>query len=320
MSNQNTDSTEAANVAIVGFGEIGSSLAKVYEKANVKFVAHDPFKGIVNDVSNCDIVNVAIPFFGPDEFKSSLKELNLKSTAMVIIHSTMRLGTINELQSEYSDAVIVSSPVRGVHPYLTEGLYTFEKFVGFSDKHVEDTTARDKVLGHLASIGLKPVAVKADEAELAKVVSTTLYGLNIAAAEDVARMCDEYGLDFDVVYTRWQTGYNEGYRKLGKPNVCRPVLTRIPESENGKKNVGGHCVLPNAVILKTMKPEGATGPLADYILRYSNAESRVHRSKVEQEAAKSAQETTEAIKTIQASATDHTKSRIKFIGRVGSAQ
>lgn len=282
MSSQ---ASEHTIVAIVGFGEIGSSLAKVYEKANVKYLPHDPYKGVENDISNCDIVNVAIPFFGPEAFKQSLKELNLKPTATIIIHSTMRLGTINELQAAYPDAIVVSSPVRGVHPYLTEGLYTFEKFVGFSDKHYEDEESRSKVLSHMTSIGLKPVAVRADEAELAKVISTTLYGLNIAAAEDVARMCDHYNLDFDVVYTRWQKGYNDGYRELGKPGVCRPILTRIPESENGKKNIGGHCVLPNAAILKTMEPSGATGPLADYILRYSNADSRVHRSKAQQESA-----------------------------------
>lgn len=335
MSTATATATATVGVAIVGFGEIGSSLAKVYENANVGYLPHDPYKGVTNDVSQCDYINIAIPFFGPEKFKESLKELNLKPTAVVIVHSTMRLGTINELQSMYPDAIFVSSPVRGVHPRLTEGLYTFEKFVGFSDKYLDNGEARTKVLSHMESIGLKPVPCKADEAELAKVVSTTLYGLNIAAAEDVARMCDSYGLDFDVVYTRWQIGYNEGYTKLGKPNVCRPVLSRIPASENGQKIIGGHCVLPNAVILKTMEPAGATGPLADYILRYSDEKSRVHRSKAEQEsttkrgdnvssASDVSKHTDNVSNSVKQFAVDHLKAQASTkqagTGQAGSAQ
>lgn len=274
--NNNQKELSETRVGIVGFGEIGSSLGKVYENAGVKYVARDPYIGKNDSVEQCDIVNVSIPFFGPEHFRKSIEDLNLKSGATVIIHSTMRLGTVNELQNLFNDNIIVCSPVRGVHPYLTEGLYTFEKYVGFPDRYLNNDTVKAKVLDHLKSIGITPVAVKADEAELAKAVSTTLYGLNIAAAEDVGRMCDHYNLDFDIVYTRWQQNYNDGYRKLGKPNVARPVLTRIP---NEDKIIGGHCVLPNAVILKTLEPKEATVPLADYILRYSNKESRVHRSK-----------------------------------------
>jgi hypothetical protein len=264
------------SVGIVGFGEIGSSLAKVYENAGIKCKVRDPFIGKNDLVNDCDIVNITIPFFGPEEFKKSIMELDLKKTSVVIIHSTMRLGTVNRLQELFPDNIVVCSPVRGVHPHLTEGLYTFEKFVGFSDKYLNDQKAKNKVLNHLSNIGLKPVAVKADEAELAKSMSTTYYGMCIAFTEDVGRMCDHYGLDFDTVYTRWQNGYNEGYEKLGKSNVRRPVLTRIP---NESKIIGGHCVLPNAVIVKSLEPKESTVPMSEYILRYSDKESQVHRSK-----------------------------------------
>jgi hypothetical protein len=264
-----------SSVGIVGFGEIGSSLAKVYDNAKVSYTVRDPFQKLNDSVSDCDVVNVAIPFFGSEQFQQSMVELNLKKGALLIIHSTMRLGTVNQLQNILQDVIVVCSPVRGVHPRLTEGLYTFEKYVGFPDKYVDNSEVRDFVLNHFTSIGLNPVPVKADEAELAKTISTTLYGLNIAAAEDVGRLCDYYGLDFDVVYTRWQQDYNRGYTKLGKANVCRPVLSRIPGES---KVIGGHCVVPNAVILNTMEPKEVTGPLANFILRYSDAHSKVHHT------------------------------------------
>lgn len=267
-------------VGIVGFGEIGSSLAKVYDNAKVSYTVRDPYflmdgYALDNSVSECDFVNVAIPFFGPEQFQKSIVELNLKKGCVLILHSTMRLGTVNTLQDALPDVIVVCSPVRGVHPNLTEGLYTFEKYVGFPDKHIDNKETRQLVLKHFTDIGLNPVPVKADEAELAKSISTTLYGINIAAAEDVGRLCDHYGLDFDVVYTRWQQDYNAGYTKLGKANVCRPVLSRIP---GASKVIGGHCVVPNAVILKTMEPKEVTEPLANYILRYADSHSKVHHT------------------------------------------
>ena len=43
--------------------------------------------------------------------------------------------------------------------------------------------------------------------------------------------------------TVFNTSYNEGYKKLGKNNVVRPVLYPT-------EKIGGHCVVPNAKILK----------------------------------------------------------------------
>ena len=50
-------------------------------------------------------------------------------------------------------------------------------------------------------------------------------------------------LDFDLVYTQANRTYNEGYEKLGKSEVKRPVLKHYPGS------IGGHCIIPNAKIL-----------------------------------------------------------------------
>ena len=103
-------------------------------------------------------------------------------------------------------------------------------------------------------------------------ISTTLYGINIAAISDVASLCEEHEVDFGTVFTKWQTGYNEGYRALGKDNVCRPVLTPIPKNEDGKRVIGGHCVVPNSVILKGMGEKS----LSSFVLRYSDVDNQKH--------------------------------------------
>ena len=262
-----------ARVGILGNGEIGSSLAKVYEIAKyTNVVIRDPYQGINNSLSDCDIINVCIPFFGYKKFVKALKELDLKPGCLIVIQSTIGVGTTDDLQEDLPEMVIVQSPVRGVHPYLTEGMLIFDKYMGVSDKYYENKQIVKIIEDHLRLVNMKPVVVRAKESELAKVVSTTLYGINIAAINDVSELCEKYNVRFDKVFTKWQTGYNEGYTKLGKKNVCRPVLTPIPKNEDGEKIIGGHCVLPNSVILKNMGEQN----LSNFVLRYSDKKSQVH--------------------------------------------
>ena len=60
------------------------------------------------------------------------------------------------------------------------------------------------------------------------------------------KLCDEHNLDFMEVMTKYNNTYNEGYTKLGKLNVVRPVL--YPTDK-----IGGHCVIPNAKLLPRTK-------------------------------------------------------------------
>ena len=259
-------------IGFMGFGEIGSSLYRVYEMAGYKnLIKRDPYAGLNDSLSACNFVNVCIPFFGMEKFITSIKELNLRPGTFLIIQSTIGVGTCDLIQ-EQLDLIVVQSPVRGVHPNLTEGMLTFDKYMGISEKYYSNEKVRFAVEQHLLDLNMKPVVCRAKESELAKAVSTTLYGINIAAINDVAKMCEEHNVSFYTVFTRWQTGYNEGYTKLGRPNVCRPVLTPIPKNDEGKQIIGGHCVLPNAVILKNMGHHD----IADYILRYSDKAGLKH--------------------------------------------
>lgn len=259
-------------IGFMGFGEIGSSIHKVYELADLKnLIVFDPWKDLNNSLSECDIVNVSIPFFGLEKFVTSIKELNLKKGTILIIQSTIGVGTTNLIQ-EQLDVVVVHSPVRGVHPNLTEGILTFDKYLGISDKYFNNEKIINFLLNHFKLLKIKPVICKSTESELAKIVSTTLYGVNIAAINEVNLLCEKYNVDFNTVFTKWQIGYNEGYTKLGKPNVVRPVLNPIPKNEDGKQLIGGHCVIPNAVILKNMGHDH----LADFVLKYSDESNKKH--------------------------------------------
>ncbi len=274
-----TQSTKQINmkdlvVGFMGFGEIGSSLCRVYEQAGYKnLIKRDPWAKVPlnNSLSPCDLVNVCIPFFGMEKFITAIKELKLRQGTFLIIQSTIGVGTCDLIQEELN-LIVVQSPVRGVHPNLTEGMLTFDKYMGVSEKYFKNEKIKIFIKDHLLDLNMKPVVCRAKESELAKAVSTTLYGVNIAAINDVALMCEQHGVSFYTVFTKWQTGYNEGYRKLGKANVCRPVLTPIPKNDEGKQLIGGHCVIPNSVILKNMGHH----EIADYVLRYADESNLKH--------------------------------------------
>jgi hypothetical protein len=262
-------------IGILGHGEIGSSLHRVYDMVKLyDIIIRDPYIKMNDTLETCDIINICIPFFGYEKFITTLEELNLKKGSIIIIHSTIGVGSTDKIQNHLSENIVIHSPCRGVHPNLTESMLVFDKYMGISEKYYNNKNIVENIENHLKLLNMNPVICKAKESELAKVVSTTLYGINIAAINDVSEMCEKLNVNFDVVFTKWQKNYNEGYVKMGKPNVQRPILTPIPKNEDGDKIIGGHCVLPNAVILKKMGEKN----LSNFVLRYSDNTSRTHQT------------------------------------------
>ena len=236
-------------IGIVGHGQVGQAVAKLYFETDTteswfsfdKILIYDPYQGMMDDISDVDILNVCIPY--TKDFVSIVKDLPTPNW-YTVIHSTVPVGTTEKFGHKF-----LHSPVRGVHPNLYEGLKTFVKFIGGDEQLAEAYS------GHLKTLGIETHICKdAKTTELSKLADTTYYGLCIAFTSDMKKLCDEYDLDFMEVMTKYNNTYNEGYKKLGKPNVVRPVL--YPTDK-----IGGHCVIPNAKLLPRTK-------LIDGILDY----------------------------------------------------
>ena len=236
-------------IGIVGHGQVGQAVAKLYTETDTskswfsfdKVLIYDPYQGMMDDISDVDILNVCIPY--TKDFVSIVKDLPTPNW-YTVIHSTVPVGTTEKFGHKF-----LHSPVRGVHPNLYEGLKTFVKFIGGDEQLAEAYS------GHLKTLGVETHICKdAKTTELSKLADTTYYGLCIAFTSDMKKLCDEYDLDFMEVMTKYNNTYNEGYKKLGKPNVVRPVL--YPTDK-----IGGHCVIPNAKLLPRTK-------LIDGILDY----------------------------------------------------
>ena len=246
-------------IGILGFGEVGEAVFNVYTNSGEFPLVNDPYKGRNDDLSIVNILNVCIPYTD-EKFIHTVSEFVKKcaNIELVIIHSTIVLGVVESISDILEGVHIVHSPVRGVHPNLAEGIQTFVKYVGFSKGNDDAGIAAKK---HLETIGIKTTITTCTNTVLMKLLSTTYYGMCIAFTEDMGKLCDKESADFDMI-SDWNVTYNEGYKILGKPNVTRPILKRIKDG----KTIGGHCVLPNAKLLKQMYPECTAW---DYVLKYS---------------------------------------------------
>ena len=240
------------NIAIVGYGEIGKSLEQVYnDYSEFKLTIID--KNFITGDKNIDIMNICLPLvdFFDTVVASYIEKYNPK---LCIIHTSTTPG-MTERIAEKVNCCVVHSPVRGVHPNLYDGLKTFKKYIGYVDNKGKELCEE-----HFNKLELSYESINgSSNTELAKLYSTTYYGLCIAFHGEMKKHFEELNLNYDII-TDWNKTYNDGYKELGNSSVIRPVLTP-PD-----KFIGGHCVIPNTELLRGIFESKAF----DLILNYKN--------------------------------------------------
>lgn len=219
-------------IGILGYGEVGRAIAKLYKKPLIKDLKRN------DGLTDLDILNICIPY--SDKFiQIAEEEIKRAKPKLIIIHSTVAPETTEKLSRKFN-GMAVHSPIRGVHPNLYKGIKTFIKYIGSDNKKAGKLAEK-----HLRSLGIKTkLFMPSATTELGKILDTTYYGLCIAWHAEMKKMCDKFGVDFDEAAADFNRTYNEGYTRLGMKNVVRPVLYPL------KDFIGGHCIVPNAEILK----------------------------------------------------------------------
>ncbi len=244
-------------IGILGYGEIGNSVEELYVRSSglkydikIKDISRD------DGLDNIEVLNICIPYHSEEQFIAAVsREISTYKPTLTINHSTVKPGTTNII-SDVTESLIVHSPVRGIHPDLYTGLKTFIKFIG------SDVSEATKLAeNHFRDIGIKTqVCGSTRTTEIGKLFSTTYYGMVIAWHGEMKRICDQIGVSFEQAVTQFNETYNEGYLNLNKPNVVRPVL--YPPDPY----IGGHCIVPNTKILKSI----SESLVIDLIEKYEN--------------------------------------------------
>ena len=235
-------------IGIIGYGEIGKGLHKIYsEFPHYKVCITDPKLNLYDNIDNCSILNICIPY--SENFTKTVNDyIDITKPNLTVVHSTVAPTTTSKLNGR-----VCHSPVRGLHPNIDIGLKTFVKWIGS-----EDINISLEYQTHLKELGIASfICENSKTSEYAKLLDTTYYGLCISFHNDVFNLCEREGIVFEEVMTKYNQTYNEGYSKLNKLNVIRPILTT-------SKKIGGHCIIPNVHILK----EYFKSELLQNILKY----------------------------------------------------
>ena len=233
------------NILIIGMGEVGKSIEKLYDENTYNILnidADSPNEVIKVPLSyKVDVMNICFSY--SKKFTSYVKDYILfYKPKLTIIHSTVPFLTTDIIYNA-TKAEIVHSPVIGVHPKLTESIQTFEKIIAGYTK-----TAVKLAREHFSTLGIKTVVYDSpEETELAKMLSTTYYGLCIRYMQDVHKLCEKFTLNFDQIYTKTNKLYNKGYSDMNMSFVNRPVLKYMGEK------IKGHCIRENSKLLINAK-------------------------------------------------------------------
>lgn len=224
-----------SKIGILGLGEVGQAIARFYKNPRIKDLGRD------DGLTGVEILHICIPW-SKNFVKIVKNEIRAVEPKLTIVHSTVAPGTTKKIIAGLPQVYrrVVHSPVRGMHPDMYPGIKTFVKYIGADDKKSSKLAER-----HLRNLGIKTKTFMPSAAtELGKLLDTTYYAVIIAWHGEMAKMCRRYGVNFEDAISDFNRTYNEGYEKLGKKNVVRPVL--YPP----KEGITGHCIIPNAEILK----------------------------------------------------------------------
>ena len=208
---------------VIGLGQIGSAIKTILSADGLD--SREPDQP---PQSTYPVLHICFPYSA--SFADEVGRYRTQfSPELVIIHSTVPVGTSAQLGAEHS-------PCRGKHPDLEEGIRVFAKFFGGK--------GAERAAKYFSNEGITTKTTPSSEStEAMKLWDTTIYGWNILLEKAIHSFCIKHTLDFDIVYTEANRSYNEGYEKLGHPEYAKYILRHV----EGK--IGGHCVIPNLEML-----------------------------------------------------------------------
>ncbi len=222
-------------VGVIGLGEVGKAIRTLCRKKHTVYGRNrsiDQIKG-----KQIDILHICFGYSDvlvPTVVKA-IKELRPK---LVIIDATVKPGTTQQIYKK-TKIPIVHAPIIGKHPRLYEYLFEIPKIIGAVNEKSYRMAKK-----HFEELGVKTIRFNSPlESELGKLLCTTYYGWNIIFEKFVHRVCKQLGADPQQVYRQFNQIYNKGYERT-LPHVRRPILKHVPGE------IGGHCVIPNALIIQ----------------------------------------------------------------------
>ena len=220
---------------VAGIGEIGKPILKLLAKDNVA-VGFDLNPDLMDKRKferyqnlKTSFLHIAIPVTG--KFINNVLKLCKKfQPECIVIHSTVKPGTTEELQGKLTIPVIYSA-TRGVHKRMIYDIKRYTKFFVISASAPRGKWASTTYVKMMKQCGIKTKKMsKPETLELAKIICDTSYlGWLVNYAQLSNMIAIEHGVDYDEM---WSFS-DEIQEFLGNRPKMFPGI------------IGGHCVIPN---------------------------------------------------------------------------
>jgi len=233
---------------ILGCGEIGSAYYSIFSQKSQTYRLDLRPELSDKRIPKIEVLHVCLRH--SENFQDTVTAAVKKYRPAVINNmSTVPPGTTEKLGNN-----AVHSTTRGLHPNLKDSILAAKKHIG-GPKALE-------LAEYFAHFGIQTVThAKAKTTELAHILSNTLYGVQIMYADEMDKLCRQYGVDYFEAVQLYSMTHNEAYSALGLQSKYRPIL-----SPPGGR-IGGHCVTQGAALI----PENIRGPLLSRLATFNKS-------------------------------------------------
>jgi UDP-N-acetyl-D-mannosaminuronic acid dehydrogenase len=221
------DLVELTNQGVPHFTETGLPDALAGVTRSQKLVAAEAF----DDSFTCDtyIITVGTPLANDgvarvDMIEAAARDIaaNMRDGALVILRSTVKIGTTRDVVAPILTASgkkfdIAMCPERTLEGKALQELRELPQIVGADDQAVADRAAA--VFRKLTNSIVLVSGI--ETAEIIKLISNTFRDVQFAFANEVARLCDAFGVSAHEVISAGKLGY-------GRTNIPLPGLVGGP--------------------------------------------------------------------------------------------
>lgn len=208
---------EKRRVGIIGYGYVGRAMAAFFSK-HYEILIHDMDAGLLKDVklvsrdeiNKCDLAVVCVPTGklpdGSCDVSGVERVINWLSTPLILLKSTVAVGTTDQLKEKTGKAIVFSPEYCGESSYWTP--YAFHMDIKETPFFIFGGDPRDtsKMVEYFLPVTgpvkqYRQTTTKA--AEMAKYMENSFYATKITFCYEFATLCQRIGLDFNEVRELW---------------------------------------------------------------------------------------------------------------------
>lgn len=231
-------------IGFIGQGFIGKNYADNFEERGYQVIRYSTDKAYIKNkhkIKKCDIVFIAVPTpttpNGVDYsiLESVIDKITTKDQ-LIVIKSTLQIGTTNRLQKKYPDRYIYHSP-----EFLTEKTAKYDaanpdrNIVGYTAKSMSRAT---RVMNVLPCAPYEAI-IPCEEAELIKYAGNVWFTFKVMCMNLVYDIAEANGLDYDII-------------KDGVAADKRVGRTHLEVKHQGGRGAGGHCFIKDLEAFRDM--------------------------------------------------------------------